>query len=660
MDWALGKVLIETALKPLLYSVLPDRVDPRDWMRPKELGLQLSPSATSVEARHEDYWFDFVADTGDSDVGAYSISYLFHGDLRIDGLADITGDRPQLEGPLAVEAGTAEEAANALPRGRFLYVGGDTAYPVAEAKQLLERFVRPMNHAWKQRFPEAKPDPRPLLGIPGNHDWYDNLDGFGRTFRQPAPAGPAPSTDTSEPLLPLGYEAVQEASYFVLPLPGKWQLWALDARDGGDLDHRQRAYLYERAKSLGAGDSAQNVLLATPNPAFVNGSLAGWVGTLCERLPRTVVERLVLWFSGDTHHYARYQHVPIPGASPITSLVSGLGGAALHSPLAGGKPAEVLYPSVSDGARAVLRRLLNPWYMIGRRGLNVLGLVLGVCLGASSFARPSARPAVERLFSVPSPVDIQPEQRVVWLAAFAAIVWLLFKLFKAKPSEKEARKQGIGQRLLGFAAPLLLLGFGLVLAAQGNRSFGRVLLDFLFALATFALLGVIPLLLATGLPKPRRSFLRVISLVLVAAVLGALTIGESVIVARAVAFGLHDSCLGSWPCRAAGALLPPLAAGAAQFFVFPALAGLALAFAFWCGTQHAFVSSFASVDRYLAFIRFRLRVDQRTGRGTLTGFVIAVSHGVSRDTLRAPKSSAELEPRAELIDIFTVEPADVD
>lgn len=662
VDWALGKVLIETALKPLLYSVLPDRVDPRDWMRPKLLELQLAAIPTSGSQNHEDYWFDFVADTGDSDVGAYAISYLFHGDLRVDGLADVSSDRPQLERPLAVVAGTAEHAAGALPRGQFLYVGGDSAYPVAETKQLLERFVRPMNHAWEQRFPEAKPDPRPLLGIPGNHDWYDNLDGFGRTFRQPAPAGPTPSKDTSEPLLPLGHEAVQEASYFVLPLPGKWQLWALDARDGADLDHRQRAYLHEQAKSLSAADGARSVLLATPNPAFVNGSPASWLGELCKCLPPATLERLALWFSGDTHHYARYQQVPVPGASPITSLVSGLGGAALHSPLAGGKSAEVLYPSVSEGAGAVLRRLLSPWYMIQRRGLNLLGLVLGVCLGASSFARSNARPGVpsevEQVFSVPNPIDSQPEQRAVWLATFAAIVWLVFKLLKAKPSEKEARKRSIGHRLLGFAAPLLLLGFGLVLAAQGERSFGRVLLDFLFALATLALLGVIPLLLATGLPKPRRSFLRVASLVLVAAVLGALTIGGSVVVARAAALGLHGTCLGSLPCRAAGALLPPLAAAVAQFCVFPVLAGLVLAFAFWCGTQRAFVSSFASVDRYLAFIRFRLRVDKRTGRGTLTGFVIAVSQGVSRDTLRAPKSRTELEPRAELIDIFTVEPAD--
>jgi hypothetical protein len=34
-----------------------------------------------------------------------------------------------------------------------------------------------------------------LLGIPGNHDWYDGLDGFGRLFRR------SPLEDLPEPVL---------------------------------------------------------------------------------------------------------------------------------------------------------------------------------------------------------------------------------------------------------------------------------------------------------------------------------------------------------------------------------------------------------------------------------------------------------------------------
>jgi hypothetical protein len=73
VDWAFGKVLLETAFKPILCAVLPDRVDPRDWMRPRALKLadwRAHPTHEGDDV--DDYWVDFVADTGDSDVAAAS------------------------------------------------------------------------------------------------------------------------------------------------------------------------------------------------------------------------------------------------------------------------------------------------------------------------------------------------------------------------------------------------------------------------------------------------------------------------------------------------------------------------------------------------------------------------------------------------------------
>ncbi len=70
-----------------------------------------------------------------------------------------------------------------LPRGDVLFFGGDTAYPVATAEEIFRRVVAPWNEVLREvREPEDKP--RVLLGIPGNHDWYDGLDGFGRFFRR--------------------------------------------------------------------------------------------------------------------------------------------------------------------------------------------------------------------------------------------------------------------------------------------------------------------------------------------------------------------------------------------------------------------------------------------------------------------------------------------
>jgi hypothetical protein len=66
------------------------------------------------------------------------------------------------------------------PRGEILLFGGDTAYPVATAQEINDRVLVPFNEA----LAGCDQRPRVLLGIPGNHDWYDGLDGFGRMFRR--------------------------------------------------------------------------------------------------------------------------------------------------------------------------------------------------------------------------------------------------------------------------------------------------------------------------------------------------------------------------------------------------------------------------------------------------------------------------------------------
>ena len=69
-----------------------------------------------------------------------------------------------------------------LPRGDLLIFGGDTAYPTSSAQEIARRLVRPWNRALLRL---GRPDrARVMLGIPGNHDWYDGLDGFARLFRR--------------------------------------------------------------------------------------------------------------------------------------------------------------------------------------------------------------------------------------------------------------------------------------------------------------------------------------------------------------------------------------------------------------------------------------------------------------------------------------------
>ena len=78
-----------------------------------------------------------------------------------------------------------------LPRGAFLFVGGDTSYHIADYANLSDRFQNPFCWAARDLFKKNAESVmssryRLLLGIPGNHDYYDALDGFNRQFRRPS------------------------------------------------------------------------------------------------------------------------------------------------------------------------------------------------------------------------------------------------------------------------------------------------------------------------------------------------------------------------------------------------------------------------------------------------------------------------------------------
>lgn len=86
------------------------------------------------------------------------------------------GDDPQyavVPGMLKAGAGT-----------RYAVICSDVLYPVGSADEYDTKFFRPY------RDYDA-----PVYAIPGNHDWYDGLNGFMRVFcRAPAlPPAPRPA-----------------------------------------------------------------------------------------------------------------------------------------------------------------------------------------------------------------------------------------------------------------------------------------------------------------------------------------------------------------------------------------------------------------------------------------------------------------------------------
>lgn len=337
-------------------AVATEDVDSRDWMTPDDphelcryVGRLLSHRAheasgnaqalSLTEQLGRDVWIDYVADTGDDADVSEAVARLIFAEYLLP--------LPRPSGRVA-GGGSAEIR---CPRGDILFFGGDTAYPVATAEEIHDRVVSPFNRVL-ERCDDGKA--RVLLGIPGNHDWYDGLDGFARLFRRrPFDAAPPPRSasmyatlqrgglsrytefarrfmrgehiDKPSTLDLIGYRPAQSASHFALPLAPGLHLYAVD-RQLRHVDYRQRQYFDSwRLRHPG---SSRVILLPDPPYHFGKPSFSG-LGML-ETLGMREGAEGALVVSGDIHHYERWQ------SGPTSYVVAGGGGAFLHpAPVAG-------------------------------------------------------------------------------------------------------------------------------------------------------------------------------------------------------------------------------------------------------------------------------------------------------------------------------------
>ncbi len=357
-------------------AIASESVDSRDWMRPLEPAEMLqravrvlggAPEAPSlVEALGRPMWLDFVADTGDDRDVSHAVGKL-------------------VAATYIVKDDAGEE--RTLPRGEVLLFGGDTAYPVATAEEIDRRLVQP----WNEAFGEPDETPRLLLGIPGNHDWYDGLDGFGRLFRRGVGGGEAAHPKEGSHLLRrlrrgartrevgvavrelhldevggifrllanaarsvraffrgvaikrakrlelFGYTPVQEASYWVLPLARGLDLWGVD-RQLGRLDFRQRQYFRRRKRE--STDRAK--VFVAPDPAIAFGEPWDPGQRMLAGCKLSLEDERMFYLTGDLHHYERRE------VGKSLHVIAGGGGAFLHgtriSPAPMG-PAKCAYPT---------------------------------------------------------------------------------------------------------------------------------------------------------------------------------------------------------------------------------------------------------------------------------------------------------------------------
>ena len=118
----------------------------------------------------------------------------------------------------------------------------------------------------------------------------------------------------------IGYDPVQEASYWALALAPGLEAWGVD-RQLGRLDYRQRLAFSERRH----GASEGRILFVAPDPAIAFGEKHE-PGARMLSACRLMLERdRIFYLTGDLHHYERRRPAP-----ESLHVIAGGGGAFLH------------------------------------------------------------------------------------------------------------------------------------------------------------------------------------------------------------------------------------------------------------------------------------------------------------------------------------------
>ncbi len=358
-------------------AIATENIDSRQWMIPEDPNDLLArvvdviggdkQKSTLLEATGGEVWIDFIADTGDDASVSEAVGRILFAPYEIE-----EDGKPLI-----------------LPRGDVLVLGGDLAYPVATVGEVTRRLLDP----WNKILDDADDSkPRALMAIPGNHDWFDGLDGFARLCQAPCnfeettndPLHPKAHNDNLTHVLAWagafasgeavrkpgsialkGYFPIQRISYFRFPLAEGLELWGVD-RQLRNIDPRQAAFF-----RLNNGDNARIVIL--PDPARAWGEVQPNGARSLESIGVDPKKQKTFVLSGDIHHYERSQeeesiHVVFGGGGAF--LHGGRASEESHSPGAYRRVAEFPGPIASRG---MLERL---WWHVatGQAGLLILAV----------------------------------------------------------------------------------------------------------------------------------------------------------------------------------------------------------------------------------------------------------------------------------------------
>jgi len=305
--WYNPPQLIRIAVRVVISTIFGEFADKRETlaaMNPIDPG-KLDHAYDYSNQAAGDFWFDYMADTGDGWNSTYAMARL-------------------VCAPQIALAGGQE-----LPRGQILVLGGDQVYPTASRDDYQRKLRDPFDKAALQAgmTPEECGD---IYAIPGNHDWYDGLDAFSGIFcrrrAQGAWSVERHGTDIG------GRITKQTRSYFAIKLPGKWWLWAADIQLTDFIDQAQVDFFQHVANEWMEDGSSLIICSGKPSweycrngeydPSFPSFSYLERLATLARARNKTLTVKLLL--SGDSHHYARYCE------DDRQYITCGGGGAFLH------------------------------------------------------------------------------------------------------------------------------------------------------------------------------------------------------------------------------------------------------------------------------------------------------------------------------------------
>lgn len=260
----------------------------------KDLGSELIDN--DFNKNKDEFWFDFIADTGD---GFDSTTTVFY---------HLTRDKYTYTFKNEKDRDNQDEHEITLKKGSALVVGGDLVYPLGSEEHYRDRFKGPLRFV----APDRGGSGPILVATPGNHDWYDGLSAFFRLMCQQSKIG--------------NYKTVQNRSYFAYALRKNVHLFGIDNQLLGDIDIPQMTFFTEYVKKISAKNRKNHVILLIAEPYWYNyeindryqrrqrmDSLEYIIRTMQEAVKKmevlNVKSELIfdVVVTGDIHHYSNYK-----------------------------------------------------------------------------------------------------------------------------------------------------------------------------------------------------------------------------------------------------------------------------------------------------------------------------------------------------------------